>query len=342
MKLDHLDAKLRELQNEKTIGTYSVIVCDGRDRAVLCSEDADTDTYYDSASMGKVLVTSTLILKAVGEGRISLDDALPRFFDNVPDDKKVCTVRQLLTHTSGIIRVNFSREIADRGRDALAAHILSVPLGFEPGRGMRYSCNGFILLGIILEKLYGMRLDELFEATTKKTLGLTRSRFNIAPDEPNAATCWRRAEIGDCVCDDENVCAMRGVGGNGASFWTAADIERFVLAVLRRDTRLYPDELFDLAERDYTPDAENGRGLGYLYVDGRYPQTGKLFPAGSFGHCGHTGTCFFMDRAAGMYVILLTNATRCANMKNGFRGYNYGDVMKMRETLHNEILRDLG
>ena len=76
-------------------------------------------------------------------------------------------------------------------------------------------------------------------------------------------------------------------------------------------------------------------------VDARYSQTGKLFPDGSFGHCGHTGTSFFINREKRMYAVILTNATRCLNRKGGFHGYDYGIVMKMREDIHNAIAGDL-
>ena len=112
-------------------------------------------------------------------------------------------------------------------------------------------------------------------------------------------------------------------------------------AVLEKSPALYPEKYFALAEHDYTPHYEEGRGLGYQMVDARYEQTGKLFPDGSFGHCGHTGTSFFINREKNLYVIILTNATRCLNRKGGFRGYDYSVVMKMREDIHNVIAQDL-
>ena len=70
-------------------------------------------------------------------------------------------------------------------------------------------------------------------------------------------------------------------------------------------------------------------------------QTGKLFPIGSCGHCGHTGTSLFFNRKENLYVIILTNATRFANMKNDFKGYDYKKKKKMRENLHNAVYSDL-
>lgn len=321
--------------------TYAVRVHAGGETVSLFSDNANEDTYFDIASMGKILVTSNLILRAVGEGLLSLQDPLDRFFADVPAEKKALTIQQLLTHTSGIIRIPIPVEIADAGREAVAAHILSAPLAYEPGTRWIYSCNGYILLGYIAEKIYGERLDELYEHKLKNALGYTRSRFNIALDEPNAAVCYKRPTVGTCRVDDENVYNMRGVAGSGASFWTLHDISLFAEAVLRKDPKLYAPELFDLAEKDYTPDFDTGRGLGYLMVDGRYPQTGKLFRPGSFGHCGHTGTSIFMQRDPELYVIILTNATRFANKKNDFRHYDYNEVCEMRARIHNAVLDDL-
>ena len=83
------------------------------------------------------------------------------------------------------------------------------------------------------------------------------------------------------------------------------------------------------------------QGLGYHIVDENFNQTGKLFPVGSFGHTGHCGQSFYINRELNLYAIILTNATRFANMKNDFKGYDYNDIMKMREEIHNAIYRDL-
>ncbi len=342
MKLTKTKAWLDAAMEEKRLGDYSLIVSKGSGRCELYSPGRGEGTLYDIASMGKVLVTATLILRAVGEGKLSLDDTLPRFFDGVPTEKREITIRQLLTHSSGIRRVDLSREVCDRGRAAAAEAILSVPLVFAPESDFIYSCNGYILLGFIAEKLYGAPLDALYETGIRPALSLTRSKFNAAVDEPDAAVCWRRAEVGEYRADDENVYALRGIGGNGASFWSAGDIERYVKAVFAKSPALYAPYLYDEAERDLLPHhVEEGRGLGWLIVDERYRQTEKLFRAGSFGHCGHTGCSFFMNREDELYVIALTNATRYLNMKNGFKGYNYERIKDFREELHGVIRADL-
>lgn len=327
---------------DNLFGSYAVLVhVDGEEKLVT-SPDVNEETYFDVASMGKVLVTSTLILKAISEGELILDNKLSDFFENVPKEKENITIKQLLTHSSGIVRKVPPAEVLAQNNDNIANYILSVPLKFAPGNDYVYSCTGYILLGFILEKLYKCTLDELFYIKLKKPLGLTRSRFNIPIDEPNSVICYNRKEVGLRRMDDEIVINMRGgVAGSGGEFWGLCDIKKFVENVLDKSETLYRKELFVLAETDYTPKYEEGRGLGYLIVDERYEQTGKLFPKGSFGHCGHCGQSIFINREKNMYVTILSNATRYLNMKNNFQGYNYKQVMNMRENIHNEIYNDL-
>ena len=346
----NLEKTERLLKSKLTAGefdTYAVMAGfddgKGNDRAsaLITSPGIGADTYFDIASMGKVLVTSTLVLHAVSEGRLSLDDKLTRFFKSVPSDKSEIRIRQILTHTSGILRRELPDEVVSGGREAIIGYILSTPLGFTPGEHYCYSCSGYLLLGYVLEIIYGMTLDKIFDKYIKKPLGLTRAAFNIPLDEPDAAVTHYRAEAGDCLVADSIVYKLKGVAGNGASFWTIADIRRFIGAVLSKDERFYPEEYFALAERNYTKELEESWGLGYLFVDERYTQTGRLFPVGSFGHCGNTGTSFFMNRESGLYAIILTNATRFSYMRRNFTTCDYSETMRMREEVHNAIYDDL-
>lgn len=346
MQLNHTNQTLRALRENNVFGDYAVLVRYQGEKQLLTSPGVNGDTYFDNASMGKILITSPLILRAIGEGKISLDTTLDACFRDacipeVPEDKKSITIQQILTHSSGIVRYEFAPEVAQMDHDAVAKEILSRPLAYAPGTSYTYSCHGYILLGFLAEKLYGARLDTLFETILKPALGLTRSRFNIAGNEPNAVVCYSRREMGAYRADDSNVRLLHGVAGSGASFSTAYDMERYADAIFRKDAALYAPYLYELAEKDYTPNYAEGRGLGYLMPDDRYSQTGRLFPKGSFGHCGHTGQSLFLNREMDLYVILLTNTTRYSNLKNDYRGYDYNVTCRMRETVHNAIAEDI-
>lgn len=342
MNLQKTAAWMESERENGRFDSYAILVRKDKEKQFLFSPDCNADTYFDVASMGKVLVTSTLVLKAASLEKLRLTDHLDVWFDDVPEEKRTITIQQLLTHTSGIVRTQFPDRIADSGRDAVAEFILRTPLAFQPGTDYQYSCNGYVLLGYIVEKAFGKPLDCVYFEQLARPLGLQRVAFHIAAEEPNAAVCYRWEHMGARRADDEIIYTLHEVAGNGGEQMALSTIMQFCEAVLRRDERLYAKKFFDLAERDYTPDFAEGRGLGYLMVDARYRQTGNLFPSGSFGHCGHTGQCFYLNRAQGLYVIVLTNATRCLNRQNHFRGYDYRVICEMRRTIHNLIAEDFG
>ena len=94
-----------------------------------------------------------------------------------------------------------------------------------------------------------------------------------------------------------------------------------------------------MAAQNHTLGMSESRGLGFLYVDERYAQTGGLFPDGSIGHCGHTGQSVFVDYRSGLYVIILSDATVSTVRKYGKERYN--EVMDMRSRLHAAIKQDM-
>ena len=341
MPLQNAHTLLEKYRQQNALGSYALLVSSDAGRQVITSEDVNEVTYFDIASMGKVLVTSTLILQAIGEGRLSLTDTLQTFFDFVSRDKKDITVLELLTHSSGILRNAsvITTEVVKKGKDAIAGAILSQPLGYAPGSQVVYSCSGYVLLGFIVEKVFGAPLDQVFYQRLHRPLGLVRTDFNIPIDCPNAVHSYTRPQVGECRVDDTIAYRMQGVAGNGASFWCLRDIETFVHSALQHT--LFAPHLSPIAEADHTPGLGAARGLGYQIVDDTYSQTGRLFPVGSFGHCGHTGTSFFIHRKSGLYVILLTNATRHHKLRNHWQGYDYNEVIHLRENVHNAILTDL-
>lgn len=343
MNLKNTKLLLEQKYKNNEFSSYAVLVYKNGEKEIIMSSDVDEYTYFDVASTGKVLVTSTLVLQAIDRGMLKLENTLQEFFTDAPEEKKNITIKQLLTHTSGIVRHQLTEQAAKNGRECIAEEILAYPLAYEPGENYIYSCNGYILLGFILEKIYGKTLEEIYNNNIAEPLGLKRTSFEIDMDEPNAAICyrWQRTSESKHRFDDENIMVLGKASGSGGQQSCLHDIEKFIDAIISKDEKLYSKGIFELAEKNYTPDYSEGRGLGYLVVDEKYPQTGKLFPIGSFGHCGHCGQSFFMNREQDMYVIILTNATRHANMKNNFNGYDYGEIMSLREDIHNAIFSDL-
>lgn len=344
MVLTQTQKLMQEKIRNGTFDTYAVVAgIDGKS-CTITSENADRDTYFDIASMGKVLVTSTMILKTVGAGKLNLSDTLAKFYPDAPADKREITIEQMLTHTSGMVRGLVSKELGEKGSDAIAAHILSIPLKFAPGSDFVYSCDGPMLMGFILEKIYGKPLDEVYAQLLTEPLGLKRSRFNISLTEENAAVCYRDDHDNRTNrADDEVVYNMKNcTGGAGGSFSSAGDIETVVQAIMQKSLLLYPAYLFDLAEKDYTPNFGEGRGYGYQLGDRRCPEGEMLFSPNTptFGHIGSTGASFFLNRTKQMYVIILTNARKCSG-DSPASGIPYRQYMDAFHALRQEIYQSI-
>lgn len=347
-KLTYTEEFLKRAMDEGRITEYALAIGYGGEEWLFTSKNVNTDTYFDAASLGKIFPTTTLALRAIGDGRLSLDDTLEKFFPDTPDDKKNITVKQLLTHTSGMLRREFPDNVAERGRESIAEFILNVPLAYEIGTKYAYCCTGIVLLGFIVEKVYGMTLDVAFQKCLCEPLGLTRSRYNVECDEPNAVNCNHDLSVTDIRRDDYNVKRMRGIpAGPGGNYCTVGDLTKFVKAIMDKDERLYSNEMFELAERNYTENlpvldikrgAEN-HGLGFTYVNENCIQARDLFPDGSIGHDGWTGQSFYLHRDSGLYVIFLSDARRCAYRLCG--DAQPDTVIALRAELHKTINKDL-
>lgn len=295
----------------------------------------DSETMFDMASVTKILATTTLSLMAIDKGLLKTSDKVSRFF-SVPDDFKDLTVQHLLTHTMGIGHraLNFPQN----NYDNIAEFILS--LEHNPvGAKVEYSCPAFILLGKILEKIYGKRLDILFKEKVAEPLNMKLSTF--LPDKALRSNMVNSNLDPDLkgVVNDYNCQYLGGVAGNAGVFSCVEDMTKFAKMLISNGYPLISKTTFDNATKNHTEELNQARALGYLYVDEGYSQTGKLFPNGSFGHCGHTGTSIFVNKESGLYVIILSDATISAVKKYGKE--HYSDVEKMRENIHNLIKEEL-
>ena len=292
-------------------------------------------TLFDMASVTKITVTAALALIALDRGLLTLDTPVSRFWP-VPEDKKTLTVFHLLTHTLGYGHQKLFEPDVEYG--TVQELILSYPCLSEPGTEVRYSCPGFILLGRIVETVFGMRLDAAFEQYVARPLGMVSSTFH--PD-PAATVNSNRTPESRGLVNDYNSRFLGGICGNAGLFSNMADLTRYVQMMLAHGAPLMSRETFDLAARNHTSGMAESRGLGFVYVDERYFQTGGLFPEGSIGHCGHTGQSVFADLQSGFYVIILSDATIQTVHRYGPASEHYQHVVKMRNEIHSAILKDL-
>lgn len=278
----------------------------------LSPKDPKTNeqTLFDIASLTKPLVVGMLTLRSIENGKLCLWDTLSTYI-NAPEDKEDITIRQLLTHTSGYPGgLHLWRMTDDPARSTEL--LLNAKLVAPPGTKVQYSCAGYLLLGQLLECLYGLPLDELAMQEVFWPLGMTRTGYkptgeNIAPTEKQPDGTLLRGQV-----HDENARFLGGVAGNAGVFSTADDLARFLQMLAAGgqlpDGRHYlSSATIKLAFQNHTENMSSGRGLSFYlpgYDDG---YTGDLFPKATVGHTGFTGCSFSLDPTDGFYLVLLTN-----------------------------------
>ncbi|MEU9441364.1 serine hydrolase domain-containing protein [Streptomyces sp. NPDC048304] len=264
---------------------------------------ATVDTPFDLASLTK-LFTSVAAVQQIERGTLGMD---ARIGDYLPDFHAAAahgiTVRQLLTHTSGM---RPELPLYDCPDDASRLSLLraEAPVG-EPGRYL-YSDLNMLLLQAVLERITGRTLDVLITDGITRPLGMTATAFGPCPGA--AATedqrrPWAKADRGMLrgVVHDENAFALGGVAGHAGLFSTARDLAVFCRALLAGGS-YGPARILgpDFVELLLTPP-----GLGFA-VDQPWFM-GELAGHGAAGHTGFTGTSLVVDPHTDTFLVLLAN-----------------------------------
>ena len=294
-------------------------------RAVAPMPEAMTeDTIFDLASLTKVVATTTSVMKLIEEGRIRLNDQVAQF---IPDfgryNKSAITIRHLLTHTSGL-RPDLDLEVEFHGADeAIRRAIEEVPTS-PPGERFVYSDINFFLLGDIVRRVSGQRLDAYAKAQIFDPLGMNDSAFlppdswrpRIAPTEACRERAWPCGGDGvpflRGIVHDPTARRMDGVAGHAGLFSTAADLSRFCRMLLAQGRLggariLSPASVARMTSPSTPAEMRAIRALGWD-IDSSYSSNrGELFPLGSYGHTGFTGTSLWLDPVSSSYVIFLSN-----------------------------------
>jgi CubicO group peptidase (beta-lactamase class C family) len=286
-------------------------------------------TLYDLASVTKVVATTTALMLLVERGKVQLDAPVARYVPECPGPATTgITVRQLLTHTSGLrATIPLYRDARDMA-EALRLVCAETPIA-RPGTRVRYSDLNAILLGEIVRHTTGEPLDRFAGREVLAPLGLTQTMFRpparlrgrIAP-----TGVWRGHPVAGVV-NDQNAAKLGGVAGHAGLFGTAADLARFAQFVLRQGAlpdgrplvRAATVRLFTTKAADFGRGTE-ARTLGWqaLPTGERVSSAGTLFGPRSYGHTGWTGTSVWIDPDRDLFVVLLTNRAYAPRTQRSF------------------------
>lgn len=277
-------------------------------RSVEPAEAMTADTIFDAASLTKVIATMPAVMRLYEQGKIDLDAPVSRYLPGFSVSE--ITVRQLLTHTSGL-RPGLGLSDAIHGYDKVIAIALKEKTTTAPGTAFRYSDINFILLGEIVHRISGQPLNEFVQREIYEPLGMKKSGFLPKNAAATAPTTREAKGYLRGVVHDPTARRMDGVAGHAGLFLTANDLARFARMMLNYGEldgkRLFKRETVDLFTSVQSPTNLPRRGLGWD-IDSPYAgPRGKYFPVGSYGHTGWTGTSIWIDPFSKTFVIFLSN-----------------------------------
>jgi len=323
------------------------------------------DTIFDLASLTKPMATTTAVLLLVSEGRLELDapvaKVLPAFAER---DKQDVTLRQLLTHSSGLrpwrgfheLLIKKERKTAERligtpeGREWIVDRVVRSALVHEPGAAAVYGDLDFMVLGAVVEAVTSQGLDVFCQERIFEPLDLRDTCFlpqirvdgegDAQPAVPPerlrrmAATenCPWRDRILWGEVHDPNASAMGGVAGHAGLFSTADDVLRFAqvwLDVWHGRSDLLPREAVREFSRCQDGPEDSVWALGWDRPTPGQSSSGVHFSENSIGHLGFTGTSVWIDLDQEAIVVMLTNRVHLIAKKSRF---------SLRPVVHDAIM----
>lgn len=306
------------------------------------------DTMYDLASLTKVVVTTTLVGKLV-EGDfpspLDLDAPIERYLPEwasgpQPEWRRRVTVRNLMTHTSGLPPFKEYWRTSNGKADTLK-DIFAEPLEYQPGTKVVYSDLGIILMAEIIQRLTGQPLDVLAREYIFDPIGMKDTTYNppkklwpeIAPTEFDTQM---RHRLVQGEVHDENAYAIGGVSGHAGVFSTSPDLAAFCQMLLNGGVYAHHRILRRATIAEFTvpqPLAKNTRTLGWV-VPTEGSSSGHYFSSQSYGHTGFTGTTIWIDPDRQLFVVLLTNRVNPTRENH--------KIAEVRPEVHDAVMKALG
>jgi CubicO group peptidase (beta-lactamase class C family) len=318
---DSLHRILQAAQQDSAFpGAYAIV---GDSRGILAeagvgridwakSPRPNARTLWDLASLTKVIGTTSALAQLVEAGKVTLDAPVQRY---VPEwtgpGQDSVTVAHLLTHTSGLPSFRpYDRQT--QVPDSLTRLLFATPLERSAGDSMVYSDIGAFMMGQVIERVSGERLDQYLRRHVFEPLGMRETMFNppgsmydrVAPTEIDTL----RGGLVRGKVHDERAYYLGGVAAHAGLFSSAADLSRFARMLLNGGIldghRVFaPGTITTFSA--YADSARHNRALGWQKPIA--PWSGRSMSSRAFGHTGFTGTSIAIDPELDLYIILLSN-----------------------------------
>ncbi|MGT2846130.1 serine hydrolase domain-containing protein [Streptococcus massiliensis] len=234
---------------------------------------------YDLASVSKVVGVGTIFAFMAHKGELELDQTLKELYPTF--DHEQVTLRQLLTHTSGLNPFIPNRDQLDQEQLKEALNHLQLKVD----KSFHYTDVNFLLLGFLLEELYGQSLNVLFEREIFQPWQMRETSFGpLAQAVPTV----RGARAG--LVHDPKARVLGVHAGSAGLFSTVADLKKFLEHYLT-------DDFAQALTQNYSREAGKTRSLAWN-LEGDW-----------LDHTGYTGTFLMYNRKSQEAAIFLSNRT---------------------------------
>lgn len=278
------------------------------------------DTIYDIASITKSIPTSLLLLKLIDEGKIDLNgklvDYIPEFGNHEGKDKVL--IKHLLTYTLDLVVPSMS-SLKDLSPDKIVETIEMAPLRRKPGSSFLYTNSTAMLMGLIINRIGGIRLDKLAQEKLFKPLDMNRTTFqpetfgkeNIPPTEIDDL----RGGIVQGVVHDESTYILQPKYylGFAGLFSTVPDLLNVLEVVLNKgvknDIRYFSEDLVNQMSTNQISDLNDFTGLGWQLNRPQWLFMGNLSSERTIGQTGYTGCFVLCDPKNDIAIAMLSNRT---------------------------------
>lgn len=300
-------------------------------------------TFFDLASLTKIIFSTTYFMDAFAQGKIKLTDKVQKF---LPWYKHTPTqIGQLLNHSAGnewwepyYKKITLGLPLVQTFQQ-LERMCRQAPL--HKGERAVYSDLDFYLLGAVMEAVENRpmlsvwkNLKETFYKSTQLHFNPknkpSHTRSNYAPTEKSG---WRGKVLQGEV-HDENAWALGGVGPHAGLFGTIDDLSHY--GMLLRDTYLGKKDSFveSVALRKFAarslPVRRGDWGYGFMLPAPKNSSAGELLSKKSFGHTGFTGTALWYDPTVDLMVCMVSNRVHPTRKNQGF--------IRLRPRIHDWIV----
>ncbi|MEM3449698.1 MAG: serine hydrolase domain-containing protein [Nitrososphaerota archaeon] len=299
----------------------------------------EQDTIYDLASLTKPLVTSLLFCKLLSRGEIALGDTLSELglFTQYRNLKNL-SIEALLTHTSGLIP---DKPLYKEGNNR-ASYLSEIDKEAEkavPFTRELYSDLNYILLGFMLEELYGKSLGAIWKDEIGDKLGLKSSGFNLSVEREKVAPTEVTEDRGLVwgKVHDEKSYFIGGEAGHAGLFSSSYDVWKLLQSFLNGE--IVSEKVVKLAISNRNAQFGGMFGLGWMTKVPAPAKRSESFylnefmgdfaPYGTFGHTGFTGTSVCANLDLNLICILLTNRVYPTRESNG--------ILSLRRRFHNAV-----